>query len=68
MKQWAKDNQVRIALTEVWEKGGEGGIELANQVFNVMQEPQNFKPLYELKQPLKLKLKRLLKKFMGVQK
>ena len=25
VKQWAKDNQVRIALTEVWEKGGEGG-------------------------------------------
>ena len=29
-------------------KGGEGGIELANQVFDVMQEPQNFKHLYEL--------------------
>lgn len=60
---------MRIALTEVWEKGGEGGIELANQVFDVMQQkPQNFKHLYELKQPLKLKLKRLLKKFMEVQK
>ena len=62
MKQWAKDNQVRIALTEVWEKGGEGGIELANQVFNVMQEPQNFKPLYELKQPLEAKIETIVKR------
>ena len=43
-------------------KGGEGGIELANQVFNVMQEPQNFKPLYELKQPLEAKIETIVKR------
>lgn len=65
VKQWAKDNQVRIALTEVWEKGGEGGIELANQVFDVMQEPQNFKHLYELKQPLEAKIETIVKEIYG---
>ena len=42
-------------------KGGEGGIELANQVFDVMQEPQNFKHLYELKQPLEAKIETIVK-------
>lgn len=59
------NNQVRIALTEVWEKGGEGGIELANQVFDVMQEPQNFKHLYELKQPLEAKIETIVKEIYG---
>merc|ERR1712098_268000 len=35
VKAWAKENNVRIALTEVWEKGGKGGVDLANQVLEV---------------------------------
>ena len=46
-------------------KGGEGGIELANQVFDVMQEPQNFKHLYELKQPLEAKIETIVKEIYG---
>ena len=57
VKQWAKENGVRIALTEVWEKGGKGGIDLANQVLEVIDQPQTFKHLYELEQPLEAKLK-----------
>ena len=38
-----KENNVRIALTEVWEKGGKGGVELANQVLEVIEQPNDFK-------------------------
>ena len=43
VKAWAKENNVRIALTEVWEKGGKGGVDLANQVLEVIDQPQEFK-------------------------
>lgn len=36
-----------VALCEVWEKGGDGGIELANKVLENMDK-SNYKPLYEL--------------------
>ncbi|EHM71875.1 formate--tetrahydrofolate ligase [Staphylococcus pettenkoferi VCU012] len=48
VKEWAKEHGVRLALTEVWEKGGQGGIDLANQVLEVIDQPQEFKRLYDL--------------------
>lgn len=39
VKSWAKENGVRIALTEVWEKGGKGGVDLANEVLEVLDQP-----------------------------
>ena len=65
VKQWAKENGVRIALTEVWEKGGKGGIDLANQVLEVIDQPQTFKHLYELEQPLEAKIEIIVKEIYG---
>src|SRR5690606_19090608 len=45
---WCKENNVKVALTEVWEKGGEGGVELAKEVLKVLETPQSFKHLYDL--------------------
>ena len=58
-------NGVRIALTEVWEKGGKGGIDLANQVLEVIDQPQTFKHLYELEQPLEAKIEIIVKEIYG---
>ncbi|MEQ6029556.1 formate--tetrahydrofolate ligase [Staphylococcus saccharolyticus] len=63
--QWAKENEVRIALTEVWEKGGAGGIDLANQVLEVMDQPQSFKHLYDLNQSLEFKIETIVKEIYG---
>ena len=49
-------------------KGGKGGIDLANQVLEVIDQPQTFKHLYELEQPLEAKIEIIVKKFMVVQK
>ena len=59
LKLGLKENNVRIALTEVWEKGGKGGVDLANQVLEVIDQPQEFKFLYDLDQSLEEKLKQL---------
>ena len=65
VKQWAKENNVRIALTEVWEKGGKGGVDLANQVLEVIDQPQEFKFLYDLNQPLEEKIETIVKDIYG---
>ncbi|MGW7782861.1 formate--tetrahydrofolate ligase [Staphylococcus xylosus] len=65
VQQWAKDNGVRLALTEVWEKGGKGGIDLANKVLEVIEQPQTFKHLYELEQPLEDKIETIFKEIYG---
>src|SRR5699024_2349645 len=39
---------VKVALTQGWGKGGEGGIELAKQVKEALETPNNFKQLYDL--------------------
>ena len=58
-------NNVRIALTEVWEKGGKGGVDLANQVLEVIDQPQEFKFLYDLNQPLEEKIETIVKDIYG---
>lgn len=65
VEQWAKENGVRLALTEVWEKGGKGGIDLANEVLEVIDQPQDFKHLYELEQPLEDKIETIVKEIYG---
>lgn len=65
VQQWAKENGVRLALTEVWEKGGKGGIDLANEVLEVLDESQDFKHLYELDLPLEEKIETIVKEIYG---
>lgn len=65
VQQWAKENGVRLALTEVWEKGGKGGVDLANEVLEVLDEPQDFKHLYELDLPLEEKIEKIVKEIYG---
>ncbi|MDO5374903.1 MAG: formate--tetrahydrofolate ligase [Staphylococcus rostri] len=65
VQQWAKDNDVRLSLTEVWEKGGAGGVDLAQKVLEVVEQPQNFKHLYDLEQPLEAKIETIVKEIYG---
>ncbi|MEC1177484.1 formate--tetrahydrofolate ligase [Metasolibacillus meyeri] len=62
---WAKENAVRIARTNVWEQGGEGGIELAQQVLEVLATPQNFHHLYELSETVEQKITKIVQKIYG---
>ncbi|MBU3145872.1 formate--tetrahydrofolate ligase [Clostridium sp. CF012] len=48
---------VKVALTEVWEKGADGGLELANKVLDTIEnEKSNFKVLYDHKLTIKEKI------------
>lgn len=61
VQEWAKENNVRLSLTEVWEKGGEGGVDLANKVLEVIEQPNDFKRLYDLELPLEEKIEKIVK-------
>ena len=60
---------VRVALSEVFAKGGEGGIELAEKVTDVLEnEPANLKMLYEDEIPLAQKIETIAKTIYGADK
>ncbi|MEG0072742.1 MAG: formate--tetrahydrofolate ligase [Raoultibacter sp.] len=42
-----KELGVNVALSEVWEKGGKGGVELAQEVVRLCEEPNDFRFAYE---------------------
>nr|WP_210433454.1 MULTISPECIES: formate--tetrahydrofolate ligase [Staphylococcus] len=65
VQEWAKENNVRLSLTEVWEKGGEGGVDLANKVLEVIEQPNDFKRLYDLELPLEEKIEKIVKEIYG---
>ena len=55
-----------FALSRVWEKGGEGGIELAEKVLDVLEQKEShFKVLYEDSLPLKDKIETVAKEIYG---
>lgn len=56
---------VKVALTEVWEKGGEGGVELAHKVIEVAEGAGTYKPLYDVELPIKEKIGTIVKEIYG---
>ena len=56
---------VNVAMSEVWGKGGEGGLELAEEVLRLCEQPHDFQFSYELNQPIKAKIEAIVKKIYG---
>ena len=60
---------VNVAISEVWEKGGEGGIEVAKEVLRLIDEDENnFKFCYEENYSIKEKIEAIAKKIYGADK
>ena len=57
-----KELGVNVALSEVWAKGGEGGIALANEVVRLCEEDNNFSFSYEDNMSIKEKLEAIATK------
>ena len=56
---------VRVALSEVWGKGGEGGIELAEEVCRLCEQPSEFRFCYNLDEPIEQKLRKIVQRIYG---
>jgi formate--tetrahydrofolate ligase len=57
-----KELGVNVALSEVWAKGGEGGVKLAEEVLRLVEEPSDFHFSYELEGSIEDKLNAIVKK------
>ena len=53
---------VNVALSEVWGKGGEGGIELGKEVIRLCEQPNDFTFSYDVDAPIKDKIEAIVKK------
>ncbi|MDU4605469.1 MAG: formate--tetrahydrofolate ligase [Clostridium perfringens] len=66
IEDFCKNIGVEVSLTEVWEKGGEGGIDLANKVIKTMEtEPSNFKMIYYSEESIKDKILKIVQTIYG---
>ncbi|WP_177505206.1 formate--tetrahydrofolate ligase [Anaerosinus sp.] len=63
----AKCNEmgVEVALSEVWAKGGDGGIDLANKVMAATEKTNNFKFMYDVNESIEAKITAVAKEIYG---
>ncbi len=66
VKNFCEERNCEFALSEVWEKGGEGGIALAEKVIATLENKEShFKPIYDDELSLKEKIEVVSKEIYG---
>lgn len=65
MDEWAKANNYPLALSEVFSKGGLGGLELAEKVIETCEQANNFTYLYDLNDSVEEKIFKIANKVYG---
>jgi formate--tetrahydrofolate ligase len=68
VKQFCEERGCEFSLSEVWEKGGEGGIDLANKVIKTIETKEsNYHVLYPDEMSLKEKMATIAKEIYGAE-
>ena len=66
VKEFCEERDCEFALAEVWEKGGKGGVELAEKVVKTLETKESkFHPLYADELPLAEKIETIAKEIYG---
>lgn len=66
VKEFCESRGCEFALSEVWEKGGEGGIALAERVLETLENKEsNFEPIYDENLPIADKIEVIAKEIYG---
>lgn len=66
VKEFCEERGCEFALAQVWEKGGEGGVALAEKVMKTIEEKvSNYHPLYDTELPIKEKIETIAKEIYG---
>ena len=69
IEQFCTERGCDFALSEVWEKGGEGGIALAKEVIHTLETKEsNFTPLYDTELSIREKIEKIAKEIYGAGK
>ncbi|MEI5907276.1 formate--tetrahydrofolate ligase [Bacillus spongiae] len=65
LESWCSSQGIPFALTEVWEKGGAGGEQLAEVILAEMEQTKEVTPLYDVTQSVEEKIEQIAKKVYG---
>lgn len=66
IKNYCNKLGVKVALSEVWEKGGDGGRELGEVVCDILEnEESNFKTIYDIESSIESKISTIAKEIYG---
>lgn len=68
IKEYCIENGADFALSEVFGKGGDGGVELAQKVVEACEKPSGFKPIYDIDLTVKEKIEAIAKNIYGAAK
>lgn len=61
-----KEYGVEVALNEVWAKGGEGGVEMAEKLVKLIdREESHYKPIYEVEDTIENKINTIVREIYG---
>ena len=65
LRQKLSEKGVELSLVEGWAKGGEGAVDIAEKLVNLVEKEERFEYIYDLKQPIKTKIKEVATKIYG---
>ena len=65
IRRLCEEHGVRCALSEHWQYGGEGALELAQAVVDACEEPTDLKYLYDLDMPLRQRVEKIATEVYG---
>lgn len=65
LENWCKEHQHPMSLSQVWAKGGEGAIDLAQQLVALCDQENNYAPLYAVEDSIEDKIQAIAIKVYG---
>ena len=65
LENWCKENGHPMSLSQVWAKGGEGALDLAQQVIDLCDQPNTYAPLYDVHASIEDKINTIAQKVYG---
>ena len=65
LENWCKENGHPLSLSQVWAKGGEGALDLAEKVIDICAQENSFASLYDENEPIEEKIRQIARKVYG---
>ena len=65
IKEFCNNIGVKVALCDVWEKGGDGGLDLGKIVLEEVEKENDFRPIYDMEDTIENKINKIAKEIYG---
>lgn len=65
LENWCKEHNHPMSLSQVWAKGGEGALDLAQQLVELCDQENNYAPIYDAEESIEAKITAIATKVYG---